>query len=157
MGCLLAGPDLAADKEVLAAGKDNLGQVRPEGCAGRMAPVDCVAAVALDMQVVVELVELVVELVEDLDRGGAAAADLVVVRSTSPAAADSIDHIRAERLAASVHFHCKSYLTCIYSLFRFIYKDVKMFENCPGLTYMLHPMRNKWYLNFSIRVLTYKT
>ncbi len=69
---------------------------------------------------------------EDSDEGDAeqAAADLEVSRSTFLAVADSIDYN---------HFHHKSYLTSIHSLFRFIYKDVPLFDSRSTLNSILNP------------------
>ena len=106
-----AGPAPVADTAALAG--DCADRREPGHSADRRELAD--RAVALEAA----LDTVVAGPAEGSDEGDAeqVAADLGVSRSTSLVVVDSIDYN---------HFHHKSYLTSIHSLFRFIYKDVPL-------------------------------
>ena len=139
---LRAGLAPGVDGMGLAADRDTQGLGQLAGCADHMEPAGHASVVALDRRVTAPDAAVVAAVVPDKDgveRGAVDPEGLVAARLTSPAAADSIDYTPAERLAASAHFHHKSYLTSIYSLFRFIYKNAKPSKSRSALNSIFNP------------------
>lgn len=135
VGYPLAGLDPAVDRVALAADRDSQDWVLPGGCADRMEPAGRAAVLdrreaALDMAAAAGPAADCDEADAEQAVAERVVADLEVARSTSPAVADSIDY---------THFHHKSYLTFIHSLFCFIYKDVPLSDSRSTLNSIFNP------------------